>query len=68
MAAWDAIRRSLPALALGLVFPAVGLAGLASGAARSAAGLVLASALYLLLAAVLWRSVGGQAIRLLRAR
>jgi hypothetical protein len=62
------LRVSLPAGALALVFPALGLAGLAgNGIALSIVGLVLGGALYLVLGVTLWPAVGGRALRLLRA-
>jgi peptidoglycan biosynthesis protein MviN/MurJ (putative lipid II flippase) len=63
-----AVRGSLPALPLALVFPALELAGFDRSVAASVAGVILGGALYLALAAKLWPSVGGQAIRLLLAR
>jgi O-antigen/teichoic acid export membrane protein len=68
-AAARAVRDSLPAAGLALVFPAVGLAGLAGhGSARALAGLAVAGTLYLGLGVRLWPSVAGQAVRLLRTR
>ena len=63
-----AIRTSLPALALAAVFPALAATGLDDSVAGALAGLVLGTALYLVLAAALWPSVGRQAFRLLFAR
>ena len=59
---------SLPAGLLALVFPALGLIGLAgNGVALSLVGLVLGGALYAVLGVTLWPSVGGRALALLRA-
>jgi peptidoglycan biosynthesis protein MviN/MurJ (putative lipid II flippase) len=64
-----AIRRSLPAGLLALAFPAIGLMGFTdAGVGWAIVGLAFSGAIYAILAAVLWPSVGGQAIRLLRAR
>ena len=64
-----ALRASLPAAPLALVFPVLGALGLAGeGALKALAGLVAASVLYAALSVALWRSVAGQAIRLLRER
>jgi peptidoglycan biosynthesis protein MviN/MurJ (putative lipid II flippase) len=64
-----ALRASLPAAPLALVFPLVGLLGLADGGVAAAlAGLVLAGVLYVGLALKLWPSVAGEALRLLRKR
>jgi peptidoglycan biosynthesis protein MviN/MurJ (putative lipid II flippase) len=64
-----AVRASLPAAALALVFPALGLAGLAdSGVVAACAGLVLGAILYGVLGVALWPSVGRQSLRLLLSR
>ncbi len=64
-----ALAASLPAAALALVFPVLGLTGLDDGSVAGAcAGLVLGGALYLGLAVAAWPSVGRQAVRLLMRR
>jgi peptidoglycan biosynthesis protein MviN/MurJ (putative lipid II flippase) len=64
-----AAAASLPAAALALVFPALGVTGLGDGSVAGAcAGLVLGGALYLGLAVAAWPSVGRQAVRLLMRR
>jgi O-antigen/teichoic acid export membrane protein len=66
--ALGALRGSLPAFPLALVFPALAVTGLDASLAGAVVGLALGGALYVLLAAKLWPSVGGQAVRLLLAR
>jgi hypothetical protein len=63
-----AIRTSLPALVLAAVYPALAATGLDESVAGALAGLALGTALYLVLAAAVWPSVGRQAFRLLFAR
>ena len=64
-----AVRAGAPAAAFGLVFPALGLLGLADGSALvAAAGLTAGLGLYALLAYGLWPSVGRRAVELLLAR
>jgi hypothetical protein len=64
-----AVRAGAPAAAFGLVFPALGLLGLADGSALvAAAALTAGLGLYALLAYGLWPSVGRRAVELLLAR
>jgi hypothetical protein len=63
-----ALRGSLPAFPLALVFPALAVAGFDRSVVASVAGVLLGGAIYAALAAKLWPSVGGQAVRLLLAR
>jgi O-antigen/teichoic acid export membrane protein len=63
-----AVRASLPAAPLALVFPALGALGLAdNGSVSAVAGVALGGALYAVLGITLWPSVGGRALQLLRA-
>lgn len=64
-----AIRRSLPAAALALVFPALRLVGVDDDTVVQAfIGLVTGGVLYVLLGVMLWPSVGRQSVRLLFSR
>jgi O-antigen/teichoic acid export membrane protein len=63
-----ALRGSLPAFPLALIFPALMVAGLDASVAGAVAGVLLGGAVYLALAVKVWPSVGGQAVRLLLAR
>jgi hypothetical protein len=67
-AALRAIVACLPAALLALVFPLVGLVIDPDGLAGALAGLTVAAILYGVLGVLLWRSVGGRALTLLRAR
>ncbi|MGI8594310.1 MAG: lipid II flippase MurJ [Solirubrobacteraceae bacterium] len=61
-----AVARSLPAGGLALVFPALGLLGLSSGAATSIAAVAVGLAAYVGLGVVLWPAVGGAVVRAVR--
>jgi hypothetical protein len=63
----DAVRASLPAGLLALVFPLLGLTALGDGGVAAAcAGLLLGAALYVGLGIALWPSVGRRAVTLLQ--
>jgi peptidoglycan biosynthesis protein MviN/MurJ (putative lipid II flippase) len=68
LAALDAVRVSLPAAGLVLVFPAIAALGLDDNAAVALALLVAGAALYVALGALLWASVGRRTIQLLLVR
>ena len=63
-----ALRASLPAFPLALVFPALAVAGFDKSVVASVVGVLLGGSIYVALAAKLWPSVGGRAVRLLLAR
>jgi peptidoglycan biosynthesis protein MviN/MurJ (putative lipid II flippase) len=63
-----AVRTSIPALLLAVVYPLLAATGLDNSVPGALAGLCLGTVLYLGLAAALWPSVGRQAFRLLLAR
>jgi len=62
-----AVGRSLPAGVLALVFPALGLLGLASGVATSIAAVAAGLLAYVALGVVLWPAVGGAVVRAVRS-
>ena len=66
-AALRAVVACLPAAALALVFPLVGLVIDPDRLGTALAGLALAAVLYGVLGVLLWRSVGGRALALLRS-
>jgi O-antigen/teichoic acid export membrane protein len=63
-----AVRLSLPAAGLVLVFPAAGLLGVGDTVAAALAMLVVGAALYVALGALLWPSVGRRTVQLLLSR
>ena len=63
-----AVRLSLPAAGLVLIFPAAGVLGVGDTVAAALALLVVGAALYVALGALLWPSVGRRTIQLLLSR
>ena len=66
-AMWRAIRACLPVAPLALVFPAAGLF-MPDTLTGALVGLLVATGIYMALGVVVWRSVGGRALELLRGR